>query len=355
MTITPVSRGLAAAAAATLLLLTACSAGDEPTASGTDGASSSDGPELGPLEEYMLKAGGNGLAGTTVVRAGDDQSDLDESNRTMENLVAACMSEQGFDYTPSGNSGISVSTTDGDELDVEWGSREFAEKYGYGISTDPWGMESAQSAADGAVAGDPNEELLASMSDTERAAFETALYGAPREDVARLSVGVVGGEDEYDWRNAGCLGAAQHEVYSAEGPAEDDARFAALQEEIAAFWQSAETASERVSLEAEFAACMADAGFASVTSKQEAMQPILTAYQELLATGDGTRSGVDTTKLDEFRAGEIEQAVADWTCADDIDYEARLSTSSHRLQQEFVDQHKPELEAWVEAATEAGR
>lgn len=352
MTITPVSRGLAAAAAATLLLLTACTAGDEPTGSGTGSTSSSDEPQRGPLEEYMAKAGASGMASATVARSQGDQEDADERGRRMESLIAACMSDEGFDYTPRDLSSTSV--TPGRQLDVEWGSREFAEKYGYGISTDPWGIDDSDASADSG-ASDPNEELLAGMSDGERDAFETALYGAPRDESALLETSQVGEANEYDWRSAGCMGAAQHELSDAEGASEDDADFKALQEEIAAFWRSVENSGERATIEADFASCMAEAGFAKVTSRSVALQPILTGYQELLATGDGASAGVDETELDAFRANEIKQAVADWTCADEIDYDTRVSTSSHKLQQEFVDQHEAELEAWVEAATEAGR
>ncbi|QJU53499.1 OmpH family outer membrane protein [Herbiconiux sp. KACC 21604] len=62
---------------------------------------------------------------------------MDERERAVQDAVAAYMKEQGFEYVPDT---ASVTMYSESSLDVEWGSAEFAERYGYGISTDPFGM-----------------------------------------------------------------------------------------------------------------------------------------------------------------------------------------------------------------------
>lgn len=63
-------------------------------------------------------------------------------------------------------------------------SLEFAREYGYGVSTDVWGLDAAS-------ARDPNEEYVASMSPEERRAYYTTLLG---DDAAR---GVTGADEAY--------------------------------------------------------------------------------------------------------------------------------------------------------------
>ena len=41
-------------------------------------------------------------------------------------------------------------------------------------------------------------------------------------------------------------------------------------------------------------------------------------------------------------------AVADWDCRNELDYDARLRAIELEMQQEFVDRHWADLEAWAQ-------
>jgi hypothetical protein len=272
------------------------------------------------------------------------------------------MGEQGFDYTPNDSNGGTVYSSD--DLDIEWGSMEFAEEYGYGISTDPWGMEDLPEPDQEYV--DPNQEYLESMSESEQQAYSDALWGAPQEDAAGAEEDVA---VEYDWTTAGCYGEAQHEVYDMGATSTPD-EFSALEEEINARWEQAAADPKVAELDAAWASCMADAGFSDVTTVNEVQNALYEEWNELQGYGpeyqalieswdweanpDGpAQPEKDQAAVSAFTAKEIKQAVADRGCQDSTKYQEKALEIDHASQQEFVDQHRDELEAWATAAAEA--
>lgn len=344
------SRPLVAVTALAVLALAGCTSSD----GGGGSSSPADDWVPGPLDEYQARIFGYSLD--------DDRSDeelqaeSDQKNREVEELVAVCMQDQGFDYTPVENNGGMVTS---DDLDVEWGTLEFAEQYGYGISTDPWG--SADMPDTEWV--DPNQEYLESMSEGEAAAYSEALYGAPTEPTGDEEEVV-----EYDWTTAGCYGAAQHEVY--EGGVEDD-EFSAVQAELDRYYETVEADPRIAELESAWSSCMADEGYDALTSMGTSQDGLYTEWNTLQGWDDpeylalsetwdweAEPDGPPAPEADEaavaaFTEKEIAQAVADLRCQDEVDYMAERMTIDHELQQEFVDQHGAELEAWATAATAA--
>lgn len=323
----------------------------------TGGGSSGDGAArtTGALEAYFERA-----YGTSDDRSREDQEAAQERmHREVEELVAACMREQGFDYVPS-ESGL---TYWADDLDVEWGSPEFAEQYGYGISTDPYGWEDREHD-DAAVWEDPNQEHLEAMSDAEREAYYEALWGPPVE----IDDDADPEEYAYDWRQSGCQGAAQHEVY--EGGDAGDA-FAGLEDEMSRLWEQIATDPRVKELDAAWASCMADAGYGGYAEPSAIMEPLHDEwrgiqgwddpeYQALQegwdweAEPDGPADpAVDPDEVRAFTEREIATAVADVRCQEEVGHVAGYEEVSHELQQEFVDRHAAELDAWAEAKSAA--
>src|SRR5690606_2364200 len=139
----------------------------------------------------------------------------------------------GFEYTPVDWSAMNGGSFSSDELDVQWGTLEFAEQYGYGATTDPWGNQGEEVVDPGAEQEqfvDPNQEYVDSMSETEASAYYAALYGEqPEFDENADPEAEI--ETEYSWEDAGCQGKASHEVYEV-GTGMDDERFTALQDEM---------------------------------------------------------------------------------------------------------------------------
>ena len=331
---------LAALAAAVTLTLAACGGGEpEPTPTPTE-------EESTPLESLMEDYLGDW-----------SNEDVTRQLVLMEDLVASCMAEQGFDYTPIDYAAMELDLT-GEALDLEWGSAEFAAQYGYGITTNPVLGEDAETPED------PNEEYVAAMSASEQEAYYTALYGA--NDAAVSDPDSVAAQD-YDWQDAGCTGRAQNEVFS--GGGDEDDQFAALQDEMVQMMQSAADDPRLAQVNADWAACMADAGFPDLAKVGDA-EAALTA--EVMALQEGALSATDPTdptaptdpaaaaqaeaalaeQLDEITPREIDTAVADATCRADVGYDDAKRAVDTEYQTTFLAEHLPEIQAWMESLEE---
>lgn len=335
------SLGLATGAAL-LITLTACGGGGGEGGGGGGGSASDDLPK-GPLDEMFEEMYG-----------GDNTEAQDRQMMEAEEITAECMAELGFEYTPVDWSQPGMSGG-GEEPEEEWGTLEFAEKWGYGATTNPWGggepVEGEQEFVD------PNQEYVESMSETESAAYYAALYGEPVE-----GEGEDGEAVEWNWETAGCSGKAQHEVYEV-GNGMDEDQYTALQEEMDTMWQSIESDPRLATVKEEWASCMADAGYDGLAEPADAENLIYektnAIYDEFYAEGnidpeateedyEAMQAQIDE-RLAEITPEEIETAVADFTCRDEVELTKTQAEVSVELQQEFYDSHKDELEAWRDA------
>jgi hypothetical protein len=354
---------LAAAGVLTLAVsLTACGAGepggtgDDAQAGDDDTSEADDTEDMGPLDVYFDKIYGE-----------YDQDQANAQQIEAEEITAACMQEQGFTYTPvdysSMNGGaIAVEPT---EPDIEWGTVEFAEKYGYGATTNPWGDEAEPMPEEtGEEWVDPNQEYVESMSETERTAYYLALYG----DQSAMEEPAPDEEYVYDWTTAGCSGKAQHEVYE-EGNGQDTDEFKALQEDMDAMWEASAADPRLADLNSTWASCMADAGYPGLAAIGDAENAI---YEEVNALWEdayeGTGKGDEEMTEEDYNAinesiedakkeitpREIKTATADFGCREEIRYDEIQREVNVEYQQEFVDSHKAELDAWAESGASGG-
>ncbi|MCV2395422.1 hypothetical protein OEB99_13985 [Actinotalea sp. M2MS4P-6] len=325
-------------------LVLACSALALAGCSGTPAASPS---TAGPLEAFFADAMGS-----------YDEEAANRDAMQVEELVAQCMAEQGFEYTPVDQSqGISYSS---DDLDVEWGTLEFAEQYGYAITTDPWGTMTEESPEEAQEWVDPNEDYVAAMSETEQQAYYTALYG----DQSQYEEVEDGEEIEYNWEDNGCQGAAQHEVYEG-GDAVDSDQFQALWDDMDAMWQAVQDDPRMAEAVAGWASCMADAGYPGMASFDDPQNQISDqvnalwddAYADLdpeTATEDDWAAVEDQVQGEQaaLTDTEIAMATADYTCRDDADVTSLQTEVQNEYEQEFVDSHRDALEAYKATMTE---
>ena len=336
------SRAAAAATGAALVLtLAACSGGG----GGEGGSKAGDDKEqpMGPLDEFFEEMYGD-----------YDEETSNAQMREVEEITAECMSEQGFEYTPvDWSSQMEMGSSD--ELEFEWGTIEFAKEYGYGVTTNPWG-ETEEAPADGEAEEefvDPNQERVEAMTETERAAYELALYGEMTEPVE-------GEEYEYDWETAGCSGKAQHEVYENTGMDED--KFTSLQDEMNAMWEASAADPRLTELNGEWSSCMADAGYPNLAAIGDAENAFYDETNALWENAYPTEGAEEMTaedyeaieesiqgELAKITPREIETATADFTCREEVDYDKVQQEVSFEYQQEFVDAHREELDAWLEA------
>ncbi len=322
-----------AAITATLALtLSACGGGDEPSAAE---------PTRGAIE----------VLGGAI----EEESEIARQMR-VQDLIAECMVEAGFEYTPIE---YTMPTTDEDLPD--WGTLTWAEEYGYGVTTNPSGVDAAQESAD------PNEEYVASMTDAEAAAYYTALYGDQTDGGDGTE------EEEYDgeveamtarFADGGCNGSAYNEVnreYLGE-----NGEWIALNDEIRRVFEEITAAPEALEKLGDWSDCMADAGYPGFAKLEDPQSHISERYDAILMdqsayealdenATDADFAAIEADKearLSDLRTEEIATATADFTCREDSGYLDAYTEASIRLQQEFYDAHKAELEAYVEFMTQ---
>ncbi len=348
MTATPTTARPRIVTARALVLGTALAVGLTGCGGGDDESSPQETP-MGALDKMFEEAYGDW-----------DEEASNAKQMQIEELQAECMAELGFEYIPvdwsAMGGGMAISSDEMDE--IPWGTLEFAEQWGYGITTNPY--EDSQEDVEPTPADqgyeDPNMEIVNAMSETEQQAYYEALYG-PQSDEPVMD------EDEWvppSWEEMGCSGYAQHEVYgdAAFGGGEDDP-FAGLMDEMNQMWESISTDDRILATESEWATCMADAGHPNLAKVGDAEQIIYDqvdpiwndAYSDV--SPDATEEdylAIEQSIQEELAAitpQEIELAVDDYTCRKDVGYDDAYSEVNLALQQDFYDTHKAELEEWV--------
>lgn len=326
---------LPALAIASALLLAGCSGGGDAKQSE---------PEEGPLAKYMAP-----------LYDGEEytQEKMDADNKKIEDLVAKCMTKEGFEYTPNLQNGGTVFSSEEEEDGPEWGSVEFAEKYGYGFIDSP-GMEEMPDEGEMEEMVDPNQEYIESLSESEAEAYNETLYGPQptEEEWAEMEE-----SGNYDYEQSGCYADAQKAVQGKSMQAYEDPEFAdlfAAQQEFytdiygdGSDMNAVSPNDDIAKLDRQWADCMADAGFDGFTSPNSASNVISEEYNALQMPDGEDGEWVELSKEDQkkFQKREIEVAVADATCKKQLKYEDAVMKITFALEQKFVDEHKSELDA----------
>lgn len=315
------------------LLLTGCSGGGGATATEEENA----------LWEYF-----------SALESGEEwnQEMYDEQQKLEQDSIAACMTKQGFEYTPDIQSGGSVFMGEDDEAEgPQWGTVEFAKEYGYGIVEWPESWGGGEEDLEEYV--DPNADYVMSLSESEQNAFYEALHGPSptEEEYAEMEL-----DENYEWNpeNQGCWGEAMEEVQN--DPTADmyeDPEFADLFASMELLWSDTESDDRIVSINREWMSCMAEAGYSEFSTRDEAQNQL---NEEWYAITDALNANMGEHDMwqepsqeqqDEFQKHEIEVATADFTCAQDLKWDEIYTEVNNELSQTFVDSHKAELDAMV--------
>jgi len=109
----------------------------------------------------------------------DNDIDFEQIEQDRQFDIQACMQDLGFEYTPVDFGEVEAFGPIGDP-DVEWGTQEFAEKYGYGISTfieDEIAMIGNFDRVTEDAYVDPNADYVTSLPEAAQEAYREALYG----------------------------------------------------------------------------------------------------------------------------------------------------------------------------------
>ena len=280
-------------------------------------------PMESPLQEYM-----------SAIYPDMDDDDFAKQQQESEELVAACMTAEGFEYTPVDQSQWSSSSSYSYE---EQNTEKWIAENGYGAVQTPEQIEEQNEQSEEYV--DPNQPYVESLSPGEQEAYYEVLYGpqATEEEMDDE------GSYEYNWETAGCQGAAQHEI-SGEDPYSDEA-YSGLMDSMSEMYTKVESSPVMKEINAEWSSCMADAGYSDFTNKYDAAQSIYDESNELYSSETGE---MPTDKaLAELREKEIEVALADFKCAEETDYSNKQLEAQFEIEEQFITDNKAELDAMV--------
>lgn len=294
-----------------------------------------------PLEAYL-----NEIFGESEW----DPDAPDPTRAQVEELVAACMAEVGFEYHPM------VELPSYVTISPQPQTLEDAEEFGYGLSiewggpgtgTGRWPASPQETLAEAA-----NREYAESLSPAARAEYYEALMGT---EGAAL-------QEDYDpATDGGCYGRAGTEVERTIWPTEFAEVIDAMHQ---VYWQVEEDPRVTDARRA-WGPCMAEAGYPDLTEFQDAsvladsmVSSFRTANADRIDLNlaeteyDAIKASVPD-ELAELQAGERALAVADLTCRETSGYARVHREVTTEYEQALVDLHRDELDAWVAAAQEA--
>jgi hypothetical protein len=360
-------RRLASAAAACVLGLTVAACGGDDTG-GSDSTESG-----GPLAEFF--------GWDEEARLGGDEEFTEEERQQhyeVQELVVACMSEAGFEYTPEQFYGDSDNAWEDPFAEV-WKLQEddpeaFARDYGYGYTTiDYDGIEESEPEVT-----DPNWEYQESLSPAAREEYEKALWG----DWSEYEEAIEDGEEVEPIQPGGCSEAAYQEVYDYQDEEEESEQFEDLMTEWETLYERTENDPRLTEAKQAWSGCMADAGYPDLTDLYDAQDQVSQRQSELYGWDDEEAIAVeseggsggelttqpdpspsfepvepDPAELEELRTFEREIALADYQCRQEHDIDELERTVRFEHEAEFIEDHREELEAyrdWINERESAG-
>jgi hypothetical protein len=244
------------------------------------------------------------LAGTEEF--GLSREELVTSVERIEELIANCMSEAGFEYVANDYNTVRQGMT-ADQTLPGLSEEEFIEQYGYGISTLYTGLP--PQLADVAIPaqiglGEQNVQLFKNLSSADQVAYNRTLFGENVE--ATLAVAL---ETEDLSRTGGCTRTAIEQVFTAEqlSPSYTNPKDALIEQDP-----------RMVAALAEYAECIQEAGFRY--SHEKEIEPDLRNRLYTITEGASVESlSADAqAALTALQGEERALAIASYECEGEI-------------------------------------
>ena len=291
--------------------------------------------EQSPLSLYL-----NAVWGLDV--SPEEQEKRFEQERAREEeLVAQCMKDEGFEYTPNIPSGSSVAL---DASVHEPEDRDWVAQWGYGAVDSPLQQDGSVLAEEWV---DPNADYVASLSESEQAAFHEALSGpsSPDEDVKYGA--------QRTGETPGCQAWAYGEV---NGPdLAQSAEFAPLFEKINALYQEdPDTWPGIAELNSEWAGCMEAAGYPGFVNQMDAQASIYEKLDDASSSDPDDETAIDDAALKKIAGEEVELALVDLDCREQVSYRERHDQAQWMREDRFIADNKADLDALKNASEQAG-
>lgn len=265
--------------------------------------------------------------------------------------LATCMAEAGFDYWPESDVPDAFF---GRMIPPEIGTLEYAKEFGYGVTTETEGPGSVPQMWAPVVetpAMQQNRDYRGALSEQARQEYDVAMSGELAE-IDRYDA------ESIDWSTVdmGCSTVAEEATDGFRNPDE----FTAVSDAMGRLWLRIAEDSEVAIAARDWAQCMAGAGHPGLADPAAAEDSVSTMlwdeWQDTYASHTSGTSGVtdyDVVRteipqaLAELREAEIALAVADATCREETGYNDVHRAVTARLEQEFLDTYRADLDAWL--------
>lgn len=291
-----------------------------------------------------------------------EQERFQAQQAEMQELIADCMADEGFEYIP-----FVI-----DESAFFFGpdmEDDFVETYGFGISTfilnDPFmsGEEDFDPFAD-----DPNQEIVEGLTEAEREEYFFVLYGdEPDFDFENAT------EDEIDeffssWQPTGCQAQADQQVFV------QQAFFEEFGDAFEEMFTRAEADPRIIAIEDEWSLCMTDAGY-TFSASQDMYEYLQNKVDEIVTWPEPDFSSdieapdfenmteeeidafiaeqdamyqpqFDEDELKALNEEEIAIALANEACF--VDSEEVWQEVMAELEEQFLDENREALEAFLD-------
>lgn len=300
---------------------------------------------LGSLSRVARGPGGGGGGGADDAAAEQAQVQVE---------IQRCMQAQGFEYVPEESTGGLLQFLA--QTDQGLSAEDFAETKGFGIST------RFDEVLDGDVvleadSADPNDEYLATLSETEADAWQFALRGAPIErNVQGQQIDpdtgeVLAGGGGRRGPTGGCSLEASTIVRG------DRSAIDALAEEFDELDARINADPRIAEIARDWASCIRDAGFAYENvdeARTELRQEFRPLIRQIFGRGGGQGQGQadlsdlslspeQEVELGQLQDREIAIAVASLECDGGTD--AEVAAIEARYEAEFVEANRETLES----------
>ncbi len=308
----------------------------------------SDSPKEGPITSRM-NALYNGDGGNEKMRAENDRH---------EEIVASCMKEKGFEYTPvkMDDDAFGFETYSDEDWDPVAEAKEngyhitpvskdaLIAQYGLGEPTEEEIPEEPMTTDE-----DPNSAYYSTLSANDQVAYDEALYGVAPDD---------GSEYEYDWKTAGCSGEAFHQVYESQIAGQGDEDSTLMDDYYTFTDEKASNDSRVVDALSAWVTCMADKDY-DFADFDEAVASIQKRFDDLTGTDSTSEEWVDPDPdlfsdedITALHDDEVATATADAQCTVSSGWYDAYEEAWADAETEFYNSHKAEVDAWF-AAQEA--
>ncbi|MCP3989627.1 MAG: hypothetical protein GY724_11170 [Actinomycetia bacterium] len=282
-------------------------------ACGGDTIETTDAAQESPIAEFLGQPSGFGFGDDDQAAA---QAAFEEQERARQEVIAACMKEEGFEYIPIDPGEFMF--FDGDS-DLEYGSKEWTAKFGFGITTQRFSQAEVgpdlvgfdDSRFRDQEHNDPNQAIVEAMSEAEQEAYYEALYGdqdAFTFDETLSEEEIEEQMEDFTFEPGGCEG---------EGYTGDNMNrfYMDFSEDLDAMYERMQADPRIVEAEKEISDCVSDRGleFSDMEGLYEQFESELSAIDQELGYPGEDLTEEDFSKLDESELEAIFSAPRELT------------------------------------------